>query len=233
MENNFSWFDNFIFVSADESADQTETDSTEETSSDIPLEDTSDTTTDESDVDETTNEENPDDQPNADLAEDIANGTDEMPIEEAPNVDTDTNVDLQTQIEDLKKQIEGLQKDEDLEDKIETINKRLNNLQVPDDADLNDEIFQSSSSKIKLLKRAMRRISMSIKSSLSGEQQTKIIEELKQNPEMTCQEVAAKIHDDIKANEQDIIDFIRNSEFRFRHRHFHEASSPIDWNDLK
>jgi hypothetical protein len=48
---------------------------------------------------------------------------------------------------------------------------------------------------------------------------------------MSCQQIAASLASKLNASEQDIFDFIRNTDYRFRHRHFRE-SSVIDWNAL-
>lgn len=180
---------------------------------------------------------NPDEQPNPDLAQDITEsdplsdiGTDAVDTSAQP-VDTSAIDGMQTQIDDLKKQLEDLQSDYDMEGQIEILKKRLDNLQTLDDVDLNDSLNQSASSEISYIKRAIRRYQLK-KTSLTGEQQTEINLKLEQHPQMSCQEIAAEIASSTGANEQDIIDFIRNSEFRFRHRHGPHESSVIDWNIL-
>jgi len=163
----------------------------------------------------------PDEEPNPELAKDIVEGEPQETY-----IEPETINNLQTQIEDLQKQIEDLQKQDDLEVEIERIKNRLDNISVPDDTDLNDSLFQSASSKIKYLKRAIRRIKP-----LNSEQITQINLKLEQKPQMSCQEIALDLAKTIGAKEQDIIDYIRNSEFRFRHRHWRE-SSVINWEEI-
>jgi hypothetical protein len=140
--------------------------------------------------------------------------------------------DLQAQIDELKSQIEELMKKDDVENEIQRLKTRLDNLNIPDDPDMNDSIFQSASREIKYLKRALRRLGAVKKAELSGEQQELIINELEQRPERSCQEIAQDLAEKINADEQDIFDFIRNTDYRFRHRHRRE-SSIIDWDFLK
>jgi len=163
------------------------------------------------------------DQPDPELANDL---TGEDQVSEQPVIETDTGI--QTQIDDLKKQIEELNKDKNLQLKVDLLEKRLNNISVQDQTDLIGTIFQSASSEIKYIKRAIRRIKQS---SLSGEQQQLISNELEQTPELSCQEIAAKLAQKLNASEQDIIDFIRNTDYRFRHRHRRDASV-INWDEI-
>lgn len=137
-------------------------------------------------------------------------------------------------LEQLKKEVEELKKKFDVEDEVERIKKRLDNLSVPDDANLNDSIYQSAhKDEIRYIKRAIRRfLSKKNASSLTGEQQQKIITELDQNSDITNQQIAAKLSPVIHASEQDIFDFIRNTDYRFRHRHHRREASVINWDEI-
>lgn len=153
------------------------------------------------------------DQPDTALAEDLSGISED-------------DSDIQAQIDSLKSQIEELQKNFKLQDEVEILKKRIDNIFVNDDTDMNDSINQTAFIKIRHIKRSMRRLA-----NLSSEQQQLIIAELEQTPELSCQEIAAKMTSQIKAKEQDIIDFIRNTDYRFRHRHRRD-SSVIDWDYL-
>jgi len=177
-------------------------------------------------VDVPADEVNPEDQPNPELAGELTEG--EPPTEDPGESLIDTS-EFQTQIDDLKKQIEELQKGEDLQQEIEILKKKIDNVNPLDDTDLNDDIYQSASAKIKYLKRAMRRLAR--KAGLTGAQRQLIEAEMTQSHESTCQEIASKLAPKMNVSEQDIIDFIRNSEFRFRHRHGPRTSA-IDWESL-
>lgn len=224
----YPWLDKFVMHAAPEDMPL-----------EPPVEDTlpDETTGTNEPVDVPADSANPDEQPNPDLAQDI---TESDPLSDigmqpadtsAESVDTSAINEIQTQIDDLKKQLEDLQSDYDMEGEIEILKKRLDNLRTLDDSDLNDNLNQSASTQINYIKRAIRRYQLK-KIALTGEQQTQINLKLEQNPEMSCQEIAAEIASNIGANEQDVIDFIRNSEFRFRHRHGPRESSIIDWNIL-
>jgi exonuclease VII large subunit len=159
----------------------------------------------------------PTEQPDPSLAEDLVTG--------------DTG-ELQAEVDDLKKQIEELTKKFDLETEVEQLKKRLDNVSVPDDTDLNDSINQSASREIKYIKRAVRRFLMKNKTSgLTGSQQQRIISELEKQPDSSCQQISSQLAKELEVSEQDIFDFIRNSDYRFRHRHWREASV-IDWDFL-
>jgi hypothetical protein len=161
-------------------------------------------------------------EPDPEMAEDLAGG--------APAEAVDTGA--QKEIEELKKQIEELKKKFDLETEVKQLKKRLDNISFPEDVSLNDSINQSASREIKYIKRAIRRFFLKNKtSSLTGNQQQYIISELDQHPSQSFQDLAAKLSPMIYASEQDIFDFIRNTDYRFRHRHVRE-SSVIDWLDL-
>lgn len=170
-------------------------------------------------------DENPDEQPNPDLAQDIADMT---PSDTGAEPDADTN-ELQAEIDELKKQLEDLKSEQDVQSEIDELKRRLDTLQVPDDTDMNDSLFQSASLEIKYLKRAFRRIKRNC--GLSGSQRSIIDMKLEQRPSMSNQAIAAELASIVKANEQDIFDYIMNSEFRFRHRHG-PRSSVIDWNNI-
>lgn len=156
-------------------------------------------------------------EPDPSLAKDLAG------IEDTSN--------LQTEIDDLKKQIEDLQKKFDLETEVALLKKRLDNIHVKDDTDMNDSINQSACREVKYVKRAVRRLGKNKVSGLTSSQQNSIITMLEQHPQMSCQEIASQLSDELHASEQDIFDFIRNSDYRFRHRHFRE-SFVIDWKTL-
>jgi hypothetical protein len=159
----------------------------------------------------------PTEQPDKSLAEDLV---------------TSDSGELQAEVDELKKQIEDLTKKFDLETEVELLKKRLDNVSVPDDTDMNDSLNQSASREIKYIKRAVRRFLLKNKtSSLTGSQQQSIILELEKQPNSSCQQIASQLANDLKVSEQDIFDFIRNSDYRFRHRHWREASV-IDWNSL-
>lgn len=183
-------FNEFLFEAAE--PDTTEPDGTNE-----PVEQPAD--------DPSADETSPEDQPDPSLAQDIAGD----------------NSDLDTKIETLQKELDELQKKYDLENEVNLLKRRLDNLNIVDDTNLNDSLNQSAKLEIKFVKRAIRRIKSKIikEGNLSSSQQNKIILELETNPQLTSQEIAAKLSSDIKAKEQDIFDFIRNSDFRFRHRH--------------
>lgn len=168
-------------------------------------------------VGDMTDTENPEDQPDTSLAEDLT-GTD--------------SGDLQAQISELNAKIEELSKNFDLGKEVEILKKRLDNINIPSDSDLNDSLFQTASSDVKYIKRALRRVANKIskKSNLNGEQQSLIISELEQNKDKTCQEVAFEFAKNLNVSEQDIIDFIRNTDYRFRHRE--RRASIIDWDSL-
>lgn len=147
------------------------------------------------------------DKPDPELAGDIA-GTEP------------SGSDVQTQIEDLKKQLDEINKKFDLETEVNILKKRLENVHVPDETDLNDSLNQTAS-KISFVKRAIRRI-LSKKSCLTGAQQQLITTELDQHPQLSCQQMSAKLAKELGASEQDIYDFIRYSDYRYRHRHWRE-----------
>ncbi|MDD5650074.1 MAG: hypothetical protein PHF86_06625 [Candidatus Nanoarchaeia archaeon] len=203
------WFDRFIRQSAP--AEDTPPDETTGTNEpvDVPADDPS---------------VSPDEQPNPDLAQDIA----DMPATdtgaEAPS-DAGTDA-LQSQIDELKKQLEDLQTDYDTQGEIDELKKRIDNLRVPDDIDMNDSLFQSAAIEINYLKRACRRLNR--KCGLTGSQRTLINMRLEQHPTMSNQEIAAELASIVGAKQQDIFEYIMNSEFRFRHRHGPHASI-IDW----
>ena len=162
------------------------------------------------------------DEPDKDMAEDLTN---------PPSEAVDTGA--QNEIEDLKKQIDELKKKFDIETEVEQLKKRLDNMSVVDEASLNDNINQSASSEIKYIKRALRRFLIKNKTAgLTGHQQSCIISELDLHPTESNQALAAKLSSEINASQQDIIDFIRSTDYRFRHRHRREASV-IDWNEIK
>jgi len=71
---------------------------------------------------------------------------------EPPNLDQ-----LKDDVEDLKKEMKEVSKQETLEQQIKQLKKRLDNLDIQDDADLNDTIYQAASSKIKFVERLMKR----------------------------------------------------------------------------
>lgn len=221
---DYPWLDRFVMHAApeDEVGDPTlETPPDEGVTEDIPPDE--DTGTNEP---VSAPEENPDEQPNPELAKDI---TDSEPMGDAgtgAETGGEDTSQLQTQIDDLKKQLEDLKSESDAKEQIEIIKKRLENLQVPDDPDLNDSIFQSASQEICYLRRAIRRYAKKLP--LTGEQKDLINLKLEQQPEASFQEIAAEMSKEIGADEQNIIDYIRNSEFRFRHRH-RRQSSVIDW----
>jgi phosphopantetheine adenylyltransferase len=164
---------------------------------------------------DTTSEEEPD----PELAQDLT--------------ETGDTSELQAEIDNLKKQIEELQKNFDLENEVKLLKKRLDNISMPSDTDLNDSINQSASREVKYIKRAVRRfLSKNKISGLTSAQQDAIISRLEQHPQSSCQEISSQLSKEIGASEQDIFDFIRNSDYRFRHRHWRE-SSVIDWNVLE
>jgi phosphomevalonate kinase len=151
----------------------------------------------------------PEDQPDPSLAEQIVSG--------------DTGIDTQAQIDELKKQLEDMLKKFDLENEVQDLKKRLENIHVPDDTNMNDSLNQSASTQIKFVKRAIRRImSKNVVAGLTGKQQQLITTELDQHPQLSCQQISAELSEKIGASEQDIFDFIRNSDYRFRHRHWRE-----------
>jgi hypothetical protein len=206
----YPWLDKFVFEAQEDAPPDEETGTNEPV--DVPAEE----------------ETNPEEEPSPELAKDLTEG-DVLPDEATP---TDTGVDtsgLQSQIDDLKKQLEEVQKSFNLEERLEDLKRRLENVSVPDSTDMNDSIFQSASSEIKYIKRAMRRFFIDKKAKLSGNQRQVIESVLEQKPEMTSQEIAAQLATTINASEQDIVDFIRNSEFRFRHRRHGIEASVIDW----
>jgi len=203
----YPWSDNFLIdlysKQAADPEDKPEDDGTNEPV-DQPAEDTS-----------------TEDQPDPALAEDLTG-----------DADMGGDTDLQAEIDDLKKQLEDLKKENDLEAQVDRIKRRLDNVTVQDDADTNDSIFQSASKEVNYVKRAIRRISSKIKNAgLTGAQQQLIITELDQHPQSSCQQIAASLASKLDVCEQDIFDFIRNSDYRFRHRHWRE-SSVIDWKAL-
>lgn len=214
---NYPWVDNFIIQAADpadptqdEQPDAQDTPPDEATGTNEPVV-----------TDETDPNADPSNEPDPSLAQDIADADPTM-----TDVEPDTS-GLQTQIEDLKKQIEDLKSENDMETQIQDLKRRLDNISVNDETNLNDDIFQSASREVNYIKRALRRVS-----GLTGSQRQMIEAELEKKPQQSCQEIAANISKSIGASEQDIIDFIRNSDYRFRHRHAPEASV-IDWNSLK
>jgi hypothetical protein len=211
----YPWLDKFIF----EAQQPEDTPPDEETGTNEPV---------------NTTEENPDEQPDKSLAEDLTSTEDVLPDEVTPT-DAGTSFDtsgLQSQIDGLKKKLEEIQKNFDLEEEINILKRKLENISVQDDTNLNDSIFQSACMKIKYIKRAVRRF-LDKKARLYGKQQQLIETMLEQKPEMSSQEIAAQLTEIINMPEQDIIDFIRNSEFRFRHRRHGIEASIIDWKSLE
>jgi len=162
------------------------------------------------------------DEPDPELAQDLVG-----------EENTEDQDDIQLQVDELRQQIEDLSKSLDIENELEVLKRRIDNFSIPDNTDLNDSIYQTAFSEIKYVKRALRRIKESFKkqANLSSEQIEAIIIELENNSQLTCQEVAAKLSPVINANEQDIIDFIRNSDYRFRHRH-RRFNSAIEWDKI-
>jgi len=155
---------------------------------------------------------NPEDKPDPDLANEIAGDSS----------------DVQSQIDALKGQVEELSKNIDLQSQIDILKRKIENINVLDDADNNDNINQSANSKINYIKRAIRRLKSY---NLTSEQQQQIISELEQSPQLANCEIALKLSPSIDASEQDIVDFIRSTDYRFRHRHRRE-STVLDWNIL-
>jgi hypothetical protein len=214
----YPWVDKFVMHAAPE---------------DLPQEDTG--------TNEPVDTTNTEDMPDSSLAEDLTGetidqtNTDSQMDTTQPeeSIDMTGNDQLQQQIDDLKKQIDDLQGMFDLEEEVSILKKRIDNINIPDDPDMNDSIFQSASSEVKYIKRAMRRFVSKTKkqSGLTGDQEQLIINELEQTPELSCQEVAFKLAPQINVTEQDIVDFIRNTDYRFRHRHRRDASV-IDWAQL-
>lgn len=211
---DYPWLDKLIICAAPENG-------TEDTSLDSPPDEETGTNVPVNVPDDSSN---PDDVPNHDLAESITDSESTDTGVESPDADIET---LKTQIENLKKQIEDLQADSDMQSELEIIKKRVDNIRSLNDPDLNDSIFQSASVEISYLKRAVRRFF--IRTSFSGEKRTLIDKKIEQRPQMSRQEIAAEMSNEIGVNEQDIIDYIRNSEFRFRHRN---QASVIDWESI-
>jgi len=116
--------------------------------------------------------------------------------------------------------LDEINKKFDLQTEVDILKKRLENVHVPDETDLNDTLNQTAS-KISFVKRAIRRI-LSKKSCLSGEQQQLITTELDQHPQLSCQQMSSKLAKELGASEHDIYDFIKNSDYRYRHRHWRE-----------
>jgi hypothetical protein len=219
--NNNPFNEKLLFEAADPEEDTTadapEDTSTEDTGvdepvADVPVEDTGTDTTDtgtnepvEEPVDDTTAEPKPGDAPDPALAQDLGNDTSE----------------INSQVDKMQKELDELQKKFNLEDEVKVLKRRLDNITVTDDANLNDSLNQSACREIKFVKRAMRRLMSKYfkEGSLSSIQEDRIISELEANPQLTGQEIAAKLTLEIRAKEQDIFDYIRNTDFRFRHRH--------------
>jgi len=160
--------------------------------------------------------------------EDLPVGSDvpaEAPAEGGPDLNAivgetgQADVDaLKQEIDSLKKKIKELEGNFDLETEVTQIKKRLDNLNVPDNADINDNLFESGSIELKQIKRSMRRM-FAKKADLNGQQQEKIILEIKTNPQLSYQQLAKKLSSMIDANEQDIFDYLSNLGHEYKHRH--------------
>ncbi|MDD5650228.1 MAG: hypothetical protein PHF86_07430 [Candidatus Nanoarchaeia archaeon] len=209
---DYPWFDKFAI----EAAEDTEPD--EETGTNEPVS-----------VDDET--ENVEEQPDTEMAKDLTEDTGTTESEPVVQDTVDVN-NIQEQIDGLKTQIEDMQKNFDLEDEVKDLKRRIENISVPDETNTNDDIFQSASLQINYIKRSIRRFFRVKTSKLSGKQQKAIEDLLEQKPSMSSQEIALQLSKSINASDQDIIDFIRNSEFRFRHRRHGVEASVIDWNFL-
>jgi hypothetical protein len=182
-----------------------------ETTEEPPVEDAGATPTEDTGTNEPVEEPvddaaiKPGDAPDPALAEGLANDTSE----------------IDSQVDKMQKELDELQKKFNLENEVKILKRRLDNITVTDDTNMNDSLNQSAHREIRYVKRAMRRLMSKYfkEGSLSSVQEDKIISELETNPQLSGQEIAAKLSSEIKAKEQDIFDFIRNTDFRFRHRH--------------
>lgn len=140
-------------------------------------------------------------------------------VEEQPaeDIEEDSSNDIQKEVEDLKEQLAEIKKNFDMEDEVKAIKRRLDNMVVPDETDLNDSLFQIARKDIQIIKRAIRRCYAKI-SSLTGNQQERIVNEVRQNPQLSYQEVSKKLSGVLGARQHDIFDFLMNTDTGIRHK---------------
>jgi len=197
----------------------------EDPSTDTPAEDPAADEATDAPVEDTPQEDAPVDPEDLPVGSEALGDTTETPAEGGPDLNAivgetgQADVDaLKQEIDSLKKKIKELEGNFDLETEMDQIKKRLDNLNVPDDADINDNLFESGSTELKQIKRAMRRM-FAKKADLSGQQQEKIILEIRTNPQLSYQQLAKKLSSMINANEQDIFDYLSNLGHEYKHRH--------------
>jgi hypothetical protein len=217
---NYPWLSNFLIEAADSKDDGTNEpfDPNEDTEKD----NTSNEVTDDT-VDDTANdtEENTDDNiehlddTSEDEIDDNSNIVQKKPQEPKSSAEID---ELKQQISELKEQLDELQKSSDVEEEVNKLKQRLDNLDIPDEANLNDSLFQISKKDIQIIKRAIRRC-FAKASSLNSKQQEKIINEVRQNSHLSYQEISKKLSGVLGARQLDIFDFLMNTDYGFRHRH--------------